>query len=267
VFRRLTAAASDLWVRDLSRGTETKLTSDPSNNLAPFWSPTGDRLVYTSSRSGGVLNLYQKSAHGSGQDELLWPNRINDISSQWSRDGRFLVYFEVDPKNKRDLWVLPVESASADRKPIPFLRTEFDELFGQLSPDSHWMAFTSDRSGRREVYVRPFPPSEGEWPISIAGGQAPRWRADGNELFFEAANGTMMAVPVKAAAGPPASFDAGAPVALFEAHMVHNGNDSQLQYDVTADGKRFLVNTAGSPTATSPRPLSVVVNWSAAATK
>ena len=129
--------------------------------------------------------------------------------SQWSRDGRFIVYFEIDPKTKNDLWVLPTEGAAADRKPIPFLRTEFNEMFGQLSPDSHWMAFTSDRSGRREVYVRPFPPGEGEWTISIAGGEQPRWRGDGKELFFEAADGKMMAVPVKAVAGAKPSFEAG----------------------------------------------------------
>ena len=129
--------------------------------------------------------------------------------TQWSRDGRFIVYFEHDPKNKCDLWVLPAEGAAADRKPIPFLRTEFNELFGQLSPDSHWMAFTSDRSGRREVYVRPFPPGEGEWTISIAGGEQPRWSGDGKELFFEAADGKMMAVPVKAVAGAKPSFEAG----------------------------------------------------------
>jgi eukaryotic-like serine/threonine-protein kinase len=188
------------------------------------------------------------------------------LSSQWSRDGRFIVYFEVGPKNKRDIWVLPTEGAAADRKPIPFLRTEFDELFGQLSPDSHWMAFTSDRSGRREVYVRPFPPGEGEWAISIAGGQAPRWRGDGKELFFEAADGKMMAVPVKAVApGGKPSFEAGTPVVLFDTHIVHTGNDTQLQYDVTADGKRFLINTTGG--AASSPPLTVVTNWYAAMKK
>jgi Tol biopolymer transport system component len=266
VFRRSAAVGSDLWVRDLSRGTESRFTSDPSNNLAPFWSPKGDRIVFSSSRSGGVINLYQRATSGSGPDEPLLPNRINEISSQissqWSRDGRFIVYFEVDPKNKRDLWVLPTEGAAAARKPKPFLRTEFDELFGQLSPDSHWMAFTSDRSGRREVYVRPFPPGEGEWTISIVGGQGPRWRSDGKELFFEAADGKMMAVPVKAVVGTRPSFEAGAPVALFDAHMVHTGNDSQLQYDVTADGKRFLINTTSGSGAASP-PLTVVTNWTA----
>jgi serine/threonine protein kinase/Tol biopolymer transport system component len=262
VFDRASRAVSDLWVRDLSRGTETRFTSNASSNLSPVWSPKGDRIVFASNRKGGVFNLYQKAASGSGQDELLLPNSLIDAAHQWSRDGRFIVYVEIDPKTKSDLWVLPTEGAAAERKPIPFLRTEFNELFDQLSPDNHWMAFTSDRSGRREVYVRPFPPGEGEWTISIAGGEQPRWRGDGKELFFEAADGKMMAVPVKAAAGPKPSFEAGTPVALFDAHMVHRPAGGLIEYDVTADGKRFLINTAGGSGAASP-PLTVVTNWNA----
>ena len=261
VFSRIAGAESDLWVRDLSRGTETRFTSNASRNLAPVWSPKGDSIVFASNRKG-AFNLYQKAASGSGQDELLLPSSLSDGPYQWSRDGRFIVYVEVDPKTKYDLWVLPVEGAAAERKPIPFLKTEFNELFGQLSPDSHWMAFTSDRSGRREVYVRPFPPGEGEWTISIAGGEEPRWRGDGKELFFEAADGKMMAVPVKAIAGTKPSFEAATPVALFDAHMVHSPTNNLIQYDVTTDGKRFLITTASGPGGASP-PLTVVTNWNA----
>jgi len=267
VFWRSSGAGSDLWVRDLSRGTETRFTSNASANIAPFWSPRGDRIVFTSNRKGGVYNLYQKAASGSGQDELLLPNSLIDGPYQWSRDGRFIVYTELDPKTKYDLWVLPTGGAAADRKPIPFLRTEFNELFGQLSPDSHWMAFTSDRSGRREVYVRPFPPGDGEWTISITGGEQPRWRGDGKELFFEAADGKMMAVPVKTATGIRPSFEAGTPVALFDAHMVHNAGNNQIQYDVAADGKRFLIDTTGGSGVAATPPLTVVTNWNAVAKK
>jgi Tol biopolymer transport system component len=203
-FERASSGGSDLWIRDLSRGTETRFTSDASNNIAPFWSPRGDRIVFMSNRTG-VYNLYQRATSGSGQDEPLLPNRLSNVPNQWSRDGRFIVYQEQDPKTKRDIWFLPTEGAVANRKPIPLLRTDANENFGQLSPDSNWMAFTSDRSGKREVYVRPFPPAEGEWTISLAGGEMPRWRGDGKELFFEAADGKMMAVAVKAVSGlkPP----------------------------------------------------------------
>jgi len=129
------------------------------------------------------------------------------------------------------------------------------------------MAFTSDRSGRREVYVRPFPPGEGEWTVSIAGGDEPRWRGDGKELFFEAADGKMMAVPVKADAGSKPSFQAGTPAALFDAHMVPGPSNVLFEYDVTADGKRFLINTAGGTGAAASPPLTVVTNWNAGVKK
>ena len=239
VFERETPSGSDLWMHDLSRGVEMRLTSDPSSNVAPFWSPAGDSVVFTSQR-GGVFNLYQKAVGASGPEVRLLANSVTDSPTQWSRDGRFIVYFELDPKNKRDIWVLPSEGVTGDRKPMPFLRSEFDELFGQLSPDSHWMAFTSDRSGRREVYVRPFPPGAGEWTISITGGQAARWSGDGKELFFEAADGKMMAVPVKkTVAGARPVFEAGTPLAMFNAHIARDAQDRYFEYDVTKDGKRF----------------------------
>jgi eukaryotic-like serine/threonine-protein kinase len=267
-FRRQAASGANLWVRDLNRGTEQRFTTDPSVNFSPSWSPKRDRIVFGSNR-GGNANLYIKAANGSGQDELLFRTANLKVPTQWSRDGRFIVYQEGD--NRRDIWVLPVESATssapADRKPIPFLRTEFDELFGQLSPDSHWMAYTSDKSGRREVYVRPFPPAEGEWSVSIAGGSQPRWRGDGRELFFKGADGKMMAVPVRAetpsGSGDKPSFDAGTPVALFDAaQMAYLGNDVLFEYDVTADGKRFLIDTT-STRGVASSPLTVVVNWTA----
>ncbi len=268
-FRRRTNTINDLWVRDLSRGTETRLTTNnAATNVAPSWSPKGERVVFASNQESGINNLFQKAASGSGQDEPLLRNNVPDVPSQWSRDGRFVVYQEDDPKNKHDLWVLPIEGDTGDRKPIPFLRTEFDELLGQLSPDNHWMAFTSDRTGRREVYVRPFPPGGGEWTISIAGGQQPRWRGDGKELFFVAADGKMMAVAVKPVAAARASFEAGSPVELFDAHIVNSGNGNLFEYDVTSDGKRFLIDTTSVAAGAAATPtLTVVVNWSAGLNK
>jgi hypothetical protein len=263
VFWRGSSLQSDLWMRDLSRGTESRFTSDASPNGSPVWSPKGDRIVFASRRKGGVYNLYQKVANGGGQDELLLPGNLTDLAYQWSRDGRFIVYMQYDPKTKDDLWVLPTEGAATESKPVPFLRTECNELFGQLSPDSHWMAFTSDRSGRREVYVPPFPSGEGEWAVSIEDGEQPRWRGDGKELFFEAVDGKMMAVPVKASAETKPSFEAGTPVPLFDAHMVHFSISNLIEYDVTADGKRFLIDTTGGSGAASSPPLMVVTNWNA----
>lgn len=187
--------------------------------------------------------------------------------TQWSRDGRFIVFTEQDPKTKYDLWVLPMEGPEKG-KPVLFLQTEFNEWMGQLSPDSHWMAYASDQSGRYEVYVRPFPLAEGQWTISVAGGAQPRWRGDGKELFFEAADGKLMAVPVlKAVPGAKPEFEAGAPIALFDAHIARSTSGVLPLYDVTKDGKRFLIERAvASGTASSPT-LNVVVNWNAASKK
>ena len=154
------------------------------------------------------------------------------------------------------------DSSGTDRKAVLFLQSEFNEFQGQLSPDSRWMAYTSDESGLREVYVRPFPPGDGKWKISTAGGEQPRWRGDGKELFYAAADGKMTAVAVKIAPGSKSSFELGVPVPLFDSHIVPAGSIAGVssQYDVTADGKRFLVVTSGVGAASSP-PLTVVVNW------
>jgi hypothetical protein len=125
------------------------------------------------------------------------------------------------------------------------------------------MAYTSDESGQREVYVRPFPTGEGQWKISIAGGEQPRWRGDGKELFFMAATEKMMAVPVKAMAGTKPSFEPGKPEPLFDAHFPETPTNSLFEYDVTADGKRFLLDTVGpiGGGSVSVPLLNVVVNW------
>jgi eukaryotic-like serine/threonine-protein kinase len=273
-FRKNNATGSDIWLRDLDRGTDRRFTSDTSYNLAPFWSPKGDRIVFSSNqarqsnldREYKEFNLYQKAASGSGQHELLLFTRWAKYPSQWSRDGRFVVYSEFDPKTKWDLWVLPVgEGAVGDAKPVALLHTEFDELYGQLSPDGQWMAYTSDVSGRREVYVTSFPSGGGERRISTAGGEQPRWRGDGKELFFETANGKMTAVDVKASAGPQRSFEAGDPRPLFDAHLPTGRGPTSFEYDVTADGNRFLVATR---TAAASNPLlTLVMNWTAGSKK
>jgi serine/threonine protein kinase len=262
VFRRQTALGADLWVRDLTRGAEQRFTTDPSFNLTPFWSPQGDRIVFNKSNwRGGTYNLYQKATNGAGQDESLLTTGNTKTPNQWTRDGKFIIYSERDSKTKRDIWVLPMDGKVA-QDPIPFLRTQFDENFGQLSPDSHWMAYTSDESGQRQVYVRPFPRGEFQRQISIGGGEQPRWRGDGQELFFLGANGKMMAVAVKTRAGPEPSFEPQAPQPLFEAHLAQTSTRYAFEYDVTVDGKRFLLATTSGGSVLAP-PLTALVNWDA----
>jgi serine/threonine protein kinase/Tol biopolymer transport system component len=267
VFRRISASppGQDLWLWDLARGAEQRFTTDSSPKFSPFWAPKGDRIVYASSRGGAIFNIYQKAASGIGREEVLLATGNSKLPSQWSRDGRFIVYTENDPTTKRDVWVLPMDGG-ADRKPAPFLHSEFNELHGQLSPDDRWMAYTSDKTGRREVYVAAFPTGEGETRVSLAGGEQPRWRGDGKELFFVTEDGKMMAVRVKADApsahGDRPFFEPGTPEPLFDVYLPVHGRATAFEYDVIADGKRFLVDNQGGVSTPTP-PLTAVVNWDA----
>jgi Tol biopolymer transport system component len=266
VGRREASRHFDLWLFDLARGTTSRLTFSASGNVAPHWSPDGSRIAFTSDRDGGIRNLYQKSASGAGQDEVLLKSSVHKATTSWSSDGRFIVYDSDDPKTGTDLWVLPL---LGDRKPTPFLRTEFNEGQGRLSPDGRWMAYVSDETGRNEVYVQPFPASGAKWQISASGGLQPRWRRDGKELFYLDLSGPfVMAVEVRAAAS---AFDVGAPAALFRMRPGSptfpgpSASTSTQPYAVSADGRRFLILSPVAETASDP--ITVVLNWDAALKK
>src|SRR5262249_29290124 len=248
---------SDIWLHEIARGTETRLTFHASHNDAPVWSPHGDRIVFASTRSRHY-DIYQKATNGAGQDEPFLENPNRKGPYQWSRDGRFVIYGEVDAKTKFDVWFLENPAApAADRKPVPFLKTEFNEVQGQLSPDGRWMAYASDESGRREVYVRPFPAADGQWRISTAGGDQPRLRGDGRELFYIASDRKLMAAAIKGGASSvKVVFEPGVPEPLFETRLVSLGQALFL-YEVTADGKRFLMNLRGE--AVSETPITIAV--------
>jgi eukaryotic-like serine/threonine-protein kinase len=162
----------------------------------------------------------------------------------------------MDPITKHDLWVLPI---GGDKKPFPFLRTEFNEEDGRFSPDGHWIVYASDESGRAEIYVRPFSLNPGaaaasKWLISQNGGVHPRWRADGKELYYLAPDGTLMAVDV----GASPSLRVGVPKALFRAPLQSAQSFESPAWDVTKDGRRFLFTAV---TKQSERAFTVVLNW------
>jgi Tol biopolymer transport system component len=155
---------------------------------------------------------------------------------------------------KTDLWLWPT---TGDKKPVPFLQTEFDETEGQFSPDGKKVAYVSNETGRHEVYVQPAPPTGAKWQVSNAGGRQPRWRRDGKELFYLGADQRLMVVEVRGGA----TFEAGTPRALFATRMPAPNPNFVHLYDVSADGRRFLVNTQAGEAAQTP--VSVVVNWQA----
>jgi serine/threonine protein kinase/Tol biopolymer transport system component len=261
-FKRLSPQSlrTDLWLHELTRGVETRLTFPPtSTNDAPIWSPDGGRIIFSSRLT--ISDLYWKDTRG-GEAEPLVRNDNAKFASDCSRDGRFLVYTESDPKTKADIWIL--EDPWANRghhKPVPFLRTEFDESQGQISPNGRWIAYTSDESGQFEVYVRPFPAGNGTWRISSNGGRDPRWRRDGEELFYMSSDSKLMAVAIQTEVASPQGpvIKAASAKPLFDVRP--NQMYVQLNlfpYSVASGGQRFLINTL--PETAAPT-MNVIVNW------
>jgi len=246
------AGSADIWLYELARNVPTRFTFDPASDVAPIWSPDGSTIILSSNRKG-PYDIYQKAFTGAGSEEVLLESDETKTANSWSADGRFIVYTSADAKanTKEDLWILPL---FGDHKPFPFLRTQFNESFAQFSTDGHWIAYVSDESGSNQVYIAPFPGPGGKWQASRAGGSEPRWRGDGKELFFLAPDNKLMAVDVNA---KESILEIGNAQPLFE---VHPNTAPGTHYDVTGDGKRFLVASAGEG---SSAPITLVVNWTA----
>ncbi len=197
----------------------------------------------------GVFDLYERPSTGGESKPLLKLAR-RKIPTDWSPDGRFLLYYEVNPERNRDVWALPTAIAS---KPMPLLQSPANEAYAVFSPDGKWFAYSSDESGKQEIYVQGFPPSPGrKWVVSNGGGSHPRWPGAGKTLFYLAPDGRVVSVDVSV----DGAFTTGIPQPLFQAGMVQ---DFRSGFGVTADGQRFLIPTALSQT--SSRFATVVVNW------
>jgi len=254
-------AGTDIWIYDLLHGGKTRLTFDASLNYSPIWSPDGGQVIFSSTRHNGFPQLYRKAANGEGSDELMQASNTTDFPDDWSPDGRFILY-EPNPA-AAELWLLPM---SGDRKPAVFLGGESGTVPGQgtFSHDGKWLAFTEYSGGKREVYITSFPGKTGKWQVSAGGGQSPRWRDDGRELFFLGAdNATITAVDLDLKNSVPRI---GTPKALFPVHLALMSYQNRLgsawdPFDVSADGKRFLVNSPDQPQAAEP--IDVIVNWDA----
>jgi Tol biopolymer transport system component len=238
---------SDLWLYNLSRGSNSRFTFNSADNFNPVWSPDNSHIGFHSTIRGPTY-IYQKAANGAGQDELLDQHGPALVIDDWSRDGRYIIEQSSENLNNgSDLWVLPL---FGDKKPFPYSKTPANETRAKLSPNGQWLAYVSDESKRNEVYVQTFPVPGGKSQISTNGGDQPRWSRDGKELFYIAADGKMMAVEVTT--GP--KFEAGVPKPLFDAHLAGTG------FDVSKDG-RFLIPTAVEQSGTAP--ITVVINWTA----
>jgi eukaryotic-like serine/threonine-protein kinase len=254
---RTDATGQGIWLLDFARGGTERFSFDPFPHAAPVWSPDGARLAFA--QTVGVPELRWKATRGAAREETVLKA---GAPSDWSRDGRFLLYTTLNAATKSDLWVLPLEGS--ERKPLPFVATAFNERQGQFSPDIRWIAYVSDVSGRSEVYVQPFPPSSGgagNSSVSKNGGYQPRWRRDGKELFYMSLDGKLMAVDVTT--NP--TFHANIAKPLFQTSMFYGDESAPyvFRWDTAADGNRFLIDTV----AQAAEPVTVVLNWRAGVKK
>jgi hypothetical protein len=250
----LQSQTSDIYLFDLAGGSEQHFTFDPAIDEYPLWSPNGSRVVWTSTREG-VGNLYWKAANGSGPDEALRRSAFLKHTTDWSADGRFIIYREIDSQTNADLWVLPLKGG----QPWPWLKTPYIEPVGRFSPDGKWIAYQSNDSGRLEIYLQAFvpgaPASPGRWQLSINGGITPLWQRDGPELYYISADNKLMVVEVTLGAGVKHAT----PKELFA--LTEIGANTGTSYAVTRDGQRFLFVTSAEETRLTP--FTVVLNWMA----
>ncbi|HTR46273.1 MAG TPA: protein kinase, partial [Verrucomicrobiae bacterium] len=259
-------AESAIWLVDFARGTSERFTFGASIATNGIWSPDGNRIIFATLGGTGVSDLYEKPSSGASDAQLLLASSESKSPTSWSRDGSFLLFTAQNPKTTRAaICVLPL---TGDKKPFPFLHGDFDYQDGQISPDGRLIAYSSDESGRDEVYVRTFSPnpstaasgSGGKWLISAGGGFQPRWSENGKELYYIAADGKLMAVEV----GAGSVFQAGVPRVLFQT-AVPGALQSRQSWDLTPDGKRFLILTPAQ--VRNEVPFTVLLNWQAGLNK
>jgi len=245
------SAHSDLWLLELSRAIPSRLTFAGAFGTGA-WSPDSQRIGYH------ILlgrKLLERTTGGGGQEETVLESQRNVYLNDWSPDGRYLVYTQLNPEGRNELWLLPL---NGDGKPVLFLKTPFNELQGEVSPDSRWIAYTSDESGGfNEVYATSFPAGGPRWRVSNGGGSFPRWSRDGKELFYRALDGTLMVASVR---NVPQSLEFGTPSALFR--VSEPQGIVCYPYDVAADGQRILTLVPSKAGGDSPS-LTVLVKWEA----
>ena len=240
---------TDIWVRDLSRGVNSRFTFGPDSSFSPVWSPRGDAIVYASDRDGAFA-IYQRATSGSGDERLLLKSDALLIPMGFSSDGRFLLYQRQDPKTNWDVFLLPL---TGEPKPVTFRATPFREVQPHFSPDGRFLAYVANESGRTEVYVQSYPGPGRTWQISTSGGSDPQWRRDGKELYYRGLDQKLMAVEIRGGD----ALEPGLPQLLFQARVSTGAASTKYIPDPT--GQKFLfVAPLGRDAMT---PTTVVLNW------
>jgi dipeptidyl aminopeptidase/acylaminoacyl peptidase len=244
-------SGGDLWIRDLARSLSSRFTFDAEREFAPVWSPDGKTIVFSKETAAG-WDLYVKDAAGTGEAKPVIASPVQKFATDWSRDGRYLIFNSSAADTGWDLYALSMTGGSTN--PIPLLKTRFTDMAGTVSPDGRFLAYQSNESGRNQVYVQEFPTPRSKWQVSSEGGVEPFWRRDGRELYFRAPDLSIMAVPVQVNG---ATFQTGLPQALFRARF--GPATARARFRPAPDGQRFLVLTRADDVAV--QPAIVVLNW------
>jgi eukaryotic-like serine/threonine-protein kinase len=239
---------TDIWTYELQHDSAKRLTFDPAIDAAPIWNPDATQFAFASNRQI-LFGMYVKDSDGAHDEKSILHDDVPDFPSDWSRDGKYILYYRFT-----DLWFATFPGLKSSL----FLKAPSTLRNAQFSPDGKWVAYASNESGKWEIYVTSFPDARGRWQISSGGGEQPRWRGDGRELFYLSSDAKMMAAPVTTGA----HFDAGTPVVLFQTTprqpiLVYD----LFVYDVARDGQRFLINTQMKQAESAP--MSVILNWPA----
>ena len=243
--------APDIWLLDVARGAASRFTFNKWLDISPVFSPDGETVVFSSSRSGR-FDLFRRAARGGAEEARLFTAADPSYADDWSPDGRYIVYSSEAPGRSWNLGLLDVAASQA----TPLAASQYNEYQGRISPDGRWLAFTSDETGRPEVYVRAFPMGDANVVISTGGGSEPAWRRDSSELFYLSPEGTMMSVSVTASGGRLA---AGRPQSLFRIRIPGRSLRNGSTYAPSADGRRFLV--ARAEPENEADAITVIVNW------
>ena len=249
------AGGSDLWLLDLARKAQSRITYEAGSEYSAIWSPDNSTVVYAARRKANY-DLYQRSiVSGGGEEQLLLSTANAKFPDDWSRDGRYIIYENEDAETNYDLYALPL---FGDRKPFPYLRTKFNEAHARFSPDGKWVAYVSDEIGRSEVYVKRFPQAgAGKWQISTGGGDQPAWGTGGKELFYMGPDGNILAVEMMAGE----NLDPGVPKVLFNPGLGGHGplvGAERNFFDVSQSGRILMKHV---PAETHFTPIATIRNW------
>jgi Tol biopolymer transport system component len=251
----------DLWLFDVERGLATRFTSDPGGEYYGVWSPDGRSVILNSTRKGHY-DLFRGPANSAGSEGVLYASDRSKVPTSWSPDGKSLLYFTGGGRHEIFLLPLTPERSGESLKPEPLLKTGFNELFGQFSPDGRWVLYSSDVSGQSEIYVTPLSRPSERHQISTNGGGRPRWRRDGKELYYIALDGKLMAAETRIGEN---NIEAGPTHALLTITGSSPASAAGYPYEISADGQRILTSVPAGDRAI--QPVTLVQNWTGALKK